>query len=251
MKRAVLVLGFLILTMSVANAQTYVFKTSDDAITIDGNLTDWINATVLAWRSPHSDVDLNYIYFLHSDGYYFIGAKIYDNDNKEDDYLKLYFNDSSTIYRFDLEEGLDVVDTYKYVNGNWTPIAVNTTVVYTSSSLQPYTYVELKLPKSTLNQSSTLLFYLEYVSTHIRNVYGWYPSNGNFSNFSTWKVLNFIEIVNRTLNLSISDRDGVPIDYADDDLLVEIKYTLNNTHIVTLLGRPKMNILVPLQILLC
>jgi len=236
-----LVVLILLAFAGVASAQTYVFKT-DATIAVDGDLSDWVNASVLPWRSPHSNVDLNYIYLLHSNDYYFIGAEIYDNDGINDDGIRLYLNNSTTIIRFDLSEGSNSVDAFKYENGSWTPVSTNVSVVYTKSS--PYSVIEMEIPKSEFNYSNTLLLYLEYRSTHIRDVYGWYPVNAMFNDSSTWEKINFIEMMNRTLNLSISDRDGVPVDYAED-LLLEFRYASNNTEILTVFGKPQIDVLLP------
>ena len=237
-----LVLLALLTIAGVASAQTYVLKT-DTAITIDGDLSEWVNASILTWRSPHSDVDFNYIYLLHSNDYYYIGAEIYDNDGINDDDVKLYLNNTTTLIRFDLNEGSNSVNAYKYDDGSWIPISTNASVVYTKSN--PYSTIEMRIPKSEFNYSKILLLYLEYHSPHIRDVYGWYPVNARFNDSDTWEQVNFIEMVNRTLNLSISDRDGVPIDYATDDFLLEFRYTANNSKILTMFGRSHMNILLP------
>jgi len=240
--RVWLVLLALLAIAGIASAQTYVLKT-DTAITIDGDLSEWVNASILAWRSPHSDVDINYIYLLHSNDYYYIGAKIYDNDGINDDDIKLYLNNTSTLIRFDLNEGSNSVNAYKYGNGSWIPISTNASVVYTRSN--PYSIIEIKIPKSEFDYSRILLLYLEYHSPHIRDVYSWYPTNAKFNDSNTWEQVNFIEMMNRTLNLSISDRNGIPIDYATDDFLLEFRYTTNNTKILTVFGRSHMNILLP------
>ena len=239
-KIAGLILALFVIA-GAASAQTYVLKT-DTTIMIDGNLSEWANTSILTWKSPHSDVDVNYIYLLHSNDYYYIGAKIYDNDGINDDSIRLYLNNSTTIIRFDLSEGSNSVDAFKYENGSWSPLSTNVSVVYTKSS--PYSVIEMEIPKSEFNYSNTLLLYLEYRSTHIRDVYGWYPVNAMFNDSSTWEKINFIEMINRTLNLSISDRDGVPADYAED-LLLEFRYTSNTTEILTVFGEPQMDILLP------
>jgi len=241
-ERVWLVLLALLAIAGVASAHTYVLKT-DTTITIDGNLSEWDNASILTWRSPHSDVDLNYIYLLHSNDYYYIGAEIYDNDGINDDDVKLYLNNTTTLIRFDLNEGSNSVNAYKYGNGSWTPISTNASVVYTKSN--PYSVIEMRIPKSEFNYSGILLLYLEYHSPHIRDVYGWYPVNAKFNDSDTWEQVNFIEMLNRTLNLSISDRDGVPIDYATDDFLLEFRYTTNNSKVLTVLGRSHMDIPLP------
>jgi len=240
--RVWLMLLALLAIAGVANAQTYVLKT-DTAITIDGNLSEWDNASILTWRSPHSDVDLNYVYLLHSNDYYFIGAKIYDNDGINDDDIKLYLNNTNNLIRFDLNEGSNSVNAYKYDNGSWIPVSTNASVVYTRSN--PYSVIEMRIPKSEFNYSKNLLLYLEYLSSHIRDVYGWYPVNARFNDSDAWEQVNFIEILNRTLNLSISDRDGVPIDYATDDFLLEFRYAVNNSKVLTVFGRSHVSIFLP------
>ena len=237
-----LVLLALLTIAGVASAQTYVLKT-DTAITIDGDLSEWVNASILTWRSPHSDVDFNYIYLLHSNDYYYIGAKIYDNDGINDDDIKLYLNNTTTLVRFDLNEGSNSVNAYKYDNGSWIPISTNASVVYTRSN--PYSIIEMRIPKSEFDYSRILLLYLEYHSPHIRDVYSWYPVNAKFNDSDTWEQVNFIEMMNRTLNLSISDRNGVPIDYATDDFLLEFRYTANNSKVLTVFGRSHVSILLP------
>lgn len=245
MKRIILLLSLLLLTVSVANAQTYVFKTSDNATTIDGNLSDWDNATVLTWMSPNSNVDPNFQYFLHSDSYYFFGAKIYDNDNINDDILRIYLNDTQSTYRLDLSEGSNSASAFKYVNDSWTPVTFNASVFYTSSQVTPYTYIELSIPKYELNNSKTIYFYLEYQSTHIRDVFGWFPTTGVFNNTSTWELLEFSDRAERMLNLTILDRNGIPVNFTNGNLLIEVRYSLNNTHIVTLTGHSNTSIPLP------
>ena len=239
MKRIILILCLLILSTTVVSAAShnYVTKVNDSDITVDGNLSEWTNATVLTWRSPQSSTEINLFYFLHSNSYYFIGAKIYDYDNVDDDTLTLYLNDSSSIYRFNLTENSNALSAFRYVSGSWNPISVNYSVTYTpSSTSNPYSYVELRIPKSTLNNSSTLKFFAEYTSSHLSPVYGWYPPAATFGNSSSWDVLTFIESADRLLNLTILDRDNVSVNYTGSDLLIEARYAVNDTHIVTIAG---------------
>jgi len=237
---ASLVILTLLAFAGVASAQTYVFKT-DATIAVDGDLSDWVNASVLPWRSPHSNVDVNYIYLLHNDSHYFIGAKIYDSDSRNDDDIKLYLNNSSATIRFNLTEGSNTVDAFKYEDGSWVAVETNASVVYTKSS--PYSIIEMEIPKSVFNNSSTLLMYLEYHSSHIRDIFGWYPEDASFDDVSGWEEVKFIEMENRSLTLSLYDRDGVPVDYAED-LLVEFRYP-NDTRIITVFGKPSVSVLLP------
>ena len=202
---------FAVVLVAVTSLAGAVYVSISEEITVDGDLSDWANATILSWSSPYSKTEVNLFYILHSENSYFIGARIYDIDSVGDDSMDIYLNNTADTYRFELEEGEDSFNAYKLVNGTWNPVSVNASVVYTKSKVQnPYSYLEMSIPKELMNNSTTLLFYAEHTSPLPKSVYSKYPEAGDANNISTWEVLKFFAPGERALNLTILDREGVP-----------------------------------------
>ena len=222
--------------LAVPNSNVAVPETSA-TILVDAVInmsSEWNGSAVVTWYNPLDGEELDTVYLLHNDTHYLFAAVLYDPDPIDDDSLTLYVNWGSTIYKYVLSEGSTAIELYNVTDGEAALSSNGTAVMTSSSPSQSWLYVELAIPKSEWNSSTTVYALFVHRHTFKIDTTSKYPEAANASDPTTWlrvdyeKVLGQYEVI-----LTFRDRDSNPIGYVSNRSYAIISF-LNGTHYTTL-----------------
>jgi len=206
-------------------------------IIVDGSLnmtSEWNGSAVVTWYNPLDGEELDTVYLLHNDTHYLFAAVLYDPDPVDDDSFTLYVNWGSTIYKYVLSEDSTAIELYNVTDGEASLSSNGTAVMTSSSPSQSWLYVELAIPKSEWNSSTTVYVLFVHRHTFKIDTTSKYPEAANASDPTTWLRVNYEKVLGQyKVILAFRDRDSNPIDYVSNRSHAIISF-LNGTHYTTL-----------------
>ena len=206
-------------------------------VVIDGVLnmsSEWNGSAVVTWYNPLDGEELDIVYLLHNDTHYLFAAVLYDPDPIDDDFFEVYVSRDNTIYKYVLSEDSTAIELYNITDGEVALSSNGTAVMTSSSPSQSWLYVELAIPKSEWNSSTTVYTLFVHRHTFKIDTTSKYPEAANVSDPSTWLEVSYEKVLGQyKVVLTFKDRDNNPIDYVSDRSYAVISF-LNGTHYTTL-----------------
>ncbi|RLF08482.1 MAG: hypothetical protein DRJ60_00025 [Thermoprotei archaeon] len=225
-----------IIVLAVPDSGIAVPETSATVV-VDGVLnmaSEWNGSAVVTWYNPLDGEELDTVYLLHNNTHYLFATVLYDPDPIDDDSFTLHVKWSNITYKYILSEGSSSVELYNVTDGEAALSSNGTAIMTSSSPSQSWIYVELAIPKSEWNSSTTVYALFVHRHTFKIDTTSKYPEAANTSDPSTWLEVRYEKILGQyKVVLTFRDRDNNPIDYVSDRSYAIISF-LNGTHYTTL-----------------
>ena len=239
---ALIIIGLLLAVMPSAIVlampdSSIAVPESSAAIVVDGVLnmsSEWNGSAVVTWYNPLDGEEFDTVYLLHNGTHYLFAAVLYDPDPVDDDSFTLYVNWGNTTYKYVLSEGSSAIELFNVTDGEAALSSNGTAVMTSSSPSQSWLYVEMAIPKSEWNSSTTVYTLFVHRHTFKIDTTSKYPEAANTSDPSTWLRVDYKKVLGQNeVVLTFKDRDGNPIDYVADRSYAEISF-LNGTLYTTI-----------------
>ena len=237
----IIIAGLLLAVMP----STIVLAMSDDVavpetsatVVIDGSLnmtSEWNGSAIVTWTNPLDGEEYDSVYMLHNDTHYLFAAVLYDPDPVDDDSFTLYVKWGNITYKYVLSEGSSTIELYNITDGEVALSSNGTAVMTSSSPSQSWLYVELAIPKSEWNSSTTVYALFVHRHTFKIDTTSKYPEAADVTDPSTWLRVSYEKVLGQyKVVLTFKDRDNNPIDYVSDRSYAVISF-LNGTPYITL-----------------